>query len=251
MENVIDIGQTEQTVKRLDLNNGALWYVCVAPVFGLFLERYAASYTVGVALWIGCVISMLTAELIDLHLLSKCGYDTSKLKLWIWLFPIYVMKRERLCGHDLLKCALCAFVCLMALVLNGFVRSISIDGDYLTVSVQNTGVGSLDNFTGSSAKVIGECVTDYLGDDAQWSNEKTADTVWEITAAGEHEGVKYEVVFSVGYDGYAYQSLSLERLIKDGEELHDDDFSDLARIIFIDGKDSSSDSEAESSDSDE
>jgi hypothetical protein len=249
MENEIYLGQPEYTLRRLELNSGALWYVCIAPVFGLFLERYAGSYIVGAVLWIGCVVSMLIAELIDLHLVSKSGYDTSKLRLWIWLFPVYVMKRERLCGRDILKCALCAFVCLMALVLNGFVRSISIDGDYLTVSVQNTNVGSLDNFTGTSARVIGDCVTAYLGDDAAWSNEKTADTVWEITATGEHDGAQYEVVFSVGYDGYAYQSLSLERLVKDGEELHEDDFSDLARIIFIDDEQTDTGSSAESSDS--
>ena len=63
--------QQEQTCETPKLNNGALWYICLAPAFGLFMERYATSRVVGAAVWIMCVASMIAAEIIDIRILEK------------------------------------------------------------------------------------------------------------------------------------------------------------------------------------
>lgn len=220
--------------KNIPLNSGAIWFICFAPVFGLFLERYAGSWIVGAVIWISCAVMMLAAELIDIRLVERSGYDASKLKAWVWLFPIYVMKRERLCRRDVAKSAMCAFFCFLALALNGFVKGLSVDGDYLTVAVQSSSIASLDNFTGSSGKIIGDCVNAYMGEDTEWSNEKTDKDTWTITAVGAHENEALELRFVVVFDGYAYRSLVLKSIVLDGEEQGDDDFSELAKKIFID-----------------
>ena len=51
---------------------------------------------------------------------------------------------------------MCGFFIIAALFMNGFTQSIKIDNDYMLVSAQNSYVQSLDNFSGNSAKVIGE-----------------------------------------------------------------------------------------------
>ena len=220
--------------KNVPLNSGAIWFICFAPVFGLFLERYATSWIVGAVIWISCAVMMLTAELVDIRLVERSGYDASKLRAWVWLFPIYVMKRERLCRRDVTKAAMCGFFCIMAIVLNGFVKGISVDGDYLTVAVQSSGISSLDNFSGSSPKIIGDCVNSYMGEDTQWSYEKTDADSWIITAVGEHDGKTIDTEFVVVFDGYAYKGLSLTSITVDGEEQKDEDFSEMAKKIFID-----------------
>ncbi len=227
--------QQEQTCEKEKLNNGAVWYLCFAPAFGLFMERYATSRVVGAAVWIMCVASMIAAEIIDMRILEKSGYDTKRLRPWVLLFPGYIFIRERMVSGEIAKVFICGVFCVIAIAMNGFVRGLSVDGDYLTVSVQNSGISSLDNFSGSSPKVIGDCIASYLGEKAEWSSEQTGDDVWTIKAAGEHDGEKVIVEFEVEHDGYTYKGFRLSGLSVGGEELHDEDFEELAKKIFIDG----------------
>ncbi len=232
MEEVI---QQEQSGGENRINNGALWYICFAPAFGLFLERYAGSRVVGAAVWIMCVVSMLAAELIDMRILEKSGRDTKGLRPWAAVFPVYVFKRERLMSGELAKVFICGVFCVIAIAANGFTRGLSVDGDYLTVSVQNSGIAALDNFSGSSPKVIGECIETYMGEDAEWSSEKTKGNIWTITASGEHEGKKMTVEFEIEHDGYTYKSFRLTAISVGGKQMHDEEFEELAKKIFIDG----------------
>ncbi|MBQ7070326.1 MAG: hypothetical protein IJM87_03475 [Ruminococcus sp.] len=227
--------QQEQTCETPKLNNGALWYICLAPAFGLFMERYATSRVVGAAVWIMCVASMIAAEIIDMRILEKGGYDTKRLRPWVFFFPGYIFMRERMVTKEIAKVFICGVFCVIAIAMNGFTQGLIVDGDYLTVSVQNSGISSLDNFNGSSSRVIGDCIASYLGEKAEWSSEKTGDDVWTIKAAGEHDGEKVIVEFEVEHDGYTYKGFRLSGLNVGGEELHDEDFEELAKKIFIDG----------------
>ena len=89
---------------------------------------------------------------------------------------------------------MCGFFIIAALFMNGFTQSIKIDADYMTVSAQNSYVQSLDNFSGSSSKIIGECIASYLGDDAEWDCTKDGHN-YTVTVKGKHGSDNYTISF--------------------------------------------------------
>lgn len=237
---------SSNSAKAQKLNNGLIWFICFLPLIGLFFEKYADSKTAGIVLWVLVPLMMIGSSLADIGQLRRQGIETDRLIKWVWLTPVYVYKREKLCGRELYKAIICGFFVIAALFMNSFTQSIKIDTDYMTISAQNSYVQSLDNFSGSSAKVIGDCITAYLGEDAEWGCTKDGDN-YTVTAEGSHGSDSYKITFVIVYDGFTYCSFKISDVVKNGVSLRDDDFSAACKAIFIDGDESS---ESDSNDSD-
>lgn len=251
MDITINMPQTENnsnSAKALSLNNGLIWFICFVPLIGLFLENYANSATAGAVLWILVPLFMIGCSVADCKQLIKHDIAATHLYKWVWLTPVYVYKREKLCGRELYKAIMCGFFIIAALFMNGFTQSIKIDADYMTVSAQNSYVQSLDNFSGSSSKIIGECIASYLGDDAEWDCTKDGHN-YTVTVKGKHGSDNYTISFIIVYDGFTYRKFAISDVVKNDVSLRDEDFSSVCKAIFINGGDSS-DTDSSSSSAD-
>ena len=241
MDITINAPQTESnsnSAKAMSLNNGLIWFICFVPLIGLFLENYANSATAGAFLWILVPLFMIGCSIADCKQLIKHGIDAAHLFKWVWLTPFYFYKREKLCCRELYKAIMCGFFIIAALFMNGFTQSIKIDADYMTVSAQNSYVQSLDNFSGSSSKIIGECIASYLGDDAEWDCTKDGHN-YTVTVKGKHGSDNYTISFIIVYDGFTYRKFAISDVVKNDVSLRDEDFSSVCKAIFINGGDSS------------
>lgn len=208
MDITINAPQTESnsnSAKAMSLNNGLIWFICFVPLIGLFLENYANSATAGAFLWILVPLFMIGCSIADCKHLIKHGIDAAHLFKWVWLTPVYVYKREKLCGRELYKAIMCGFFIIAALFMNGFTQSIKIDNDYMLVSAQNSYVQSLDNFSGNSSNIIGECIASYLGEDAKWDCTKNGHN-YTVTVKGKHGSDNYTISFLIVYDGFTYRN---------------------------------------------
>ncbi len=225
--------EPSNSAKAMKLNNGFIWFLCFVPLLGLFFENYAVSRTAGIFLWIMVLLFMLAATAADYVQLKNAQLDVRRLTAWLWLTPVYIYKREKLCGYELYKAIMCGFFIVAALALNGFTQSIRIDEDYMTVSAQSSYVQSLDNFSGSSGKIIGDCIESYLGENAEWNCTKDGYN-WTVTVNGSHRNSDYSISFLIVYDGFTYRSFKISDVTKDGKSLSDDDFTNVCKEIFID-----------------
>lgn len=251
MDITINAPQTESnsnSAKAMSLNNGLIWFICFVPLIGLFLENYANSATAGAFLWILVPLFMIGCSIADCKQLIKHGIDAAHLFKWVWLTPFYVYKREKLCGRERYKAIMCGFFIIAALFMNGFTQSIKIDNDYMLVSAQNSYVQSLDNFSGNSAKIIGECIASYLGEDAKWDCTKNGHN-YTVTVKGKHGSDNYTISFLIVYDGFTYRKFTITDVIKNKVSLRDDEFSAVCKEIFTADKSDTDSSNEESSNS--
>lgn len=118
----------------------------------------------------------------------------------------------------------------------------------MLVSAQNSYVQSLDNFSGNSAKVIGECIASYLGEDAKWDCTKNGHN-YTVTVKGKHGSDNYTISFLIVYDGFTYRKFTITDVIKNKVSLRDDEFSAVCKEIFTEDKSDTDSSNEESSNS--
>ena len=132
--------------------------------------------------------------------------------------------------------------------MNGFTQSIKIDSDYMLVSAQNSYVQSLDNFSGNSSKIIGECIASYLGEGAEWDCTKDGHN-YTVTVKGNHGSDNYTISFLIVYDGFTYRKFTISDVIKNTVSLRDEEFSAACKEIFIDDNSDTDSNNEESSNS--
>lgn len=231
------------------VGGGMMWFVCCLPLLGLFLENFAVSKWAGIFLWIAVPVMMIACCFVDHRKLKKLCRDEScrSLAKWRWLVPVYVFKREKLFGRETYKAIMLVIFCAAALFMNGFVSGRSVNTDSIPVLLENSYVQNLDNFSGTSASIIGEQLDNYL-EETDWSCTKKGD-VYTAVCSGKKDGVKTEVVFKVVHDGFTYQSVRIDCIQVNGEKLVGDDYKDTLTRIFIPEALEDSSSEESSADS--
>ena len=104
---------------KADYDRGLVWFICILPLFGLFLEKYANGRLTGMLIWILIIVLIPLCCFFDCRNLEKKGTDISSIKKWIWLSPMYIYRREKLTGHEYLKALMTTIFIISAVMLNG------------------------------------------------------------------------------------------------------------------------------------
>lgn len=224
-------GFVQQPV-RPKTENGIIWYICILPLLALFLENYASSKWAGIFLWAATAVMLIVSCCYDCKKLEKADIDTSAVRGWVWLAPVYVYKREKMLGRETYKGIMLTVFLLAALAMNGFVQGTRINEDSLPEMLENSYVQNLDNFSGVSSNVIGEQLEKYLGEDADWKCTKKGD-IYTAVCTGEHKGKKVQVSFEVEHDGFTFLGCRVSEIISDGKKLEDEDFKKALAEIMI------------------
>ena len=219
-------------------DRGLVWFICILPLFGLFLEKYADGKITGILIWTLIIILLPVSCAADCINLKKKGEDISSIKKWVWLSPMYIYKREKLTGHESYKALMTAIFILSAFLMNGFIQGLKVNEDYVALVVQNSYVQNLDNFSGDSPNIIGEQTKSYFKE-TKWDCKKEGHT-YTVTCSAEKDNKKYEIVFIVTHDGFCFQSFRLDQIKENGEKLPSDKAQKLsAEILFPDNSESS------------
>ncbi len=224
-------GFVQQPV-RPKTDNGIIWYICILPLLALFLENYASSKWAGIFLWTAAVVMLIFSCCYDCKKLEKSGLDTTAVRGWVWLAPVYVFRREKMLGRETYKGIMLTVFCLAALSMNGFVQGMSVNEDSLPEIVANSYVQNLDNFSGVSSNIIGEQLEEYLGEDIDWDCTKKGD-IYTLTCTGKHDDKEVVVAFEVKHDGFAFLGCRVSEIRSAGESLEDEDFKNALLEIMI------------------
>lgn len=229
---MLDNNTQNEKITIPTFDSGAVWFVIILPVFGLFAERYANSIYTGTLLWALVIILMPIGCLLDCKHLKKQGLDTSGFSKWFWFAPAYLIKREKHLGKDYLKIAVLIFFCLAALALNGFIQGKQVNSNSILGIVKNSYVQNLDNYNGNSTNIIGTQISNFLGKDADWKCTKNG-IRYNVTCKGKNGSDTYEFHFVVKHDGFTYQGFAVTEILKNGKKLVDQDFREVMTKTFI------------------
>lgn len=228
-------------------SNGHLWFISVLPYFGLFLERFAANFTVGIFLWAIVIILLPTICIIDCRRLKAAGIDVSGIKKFIFIPPIYVYKREIIFRHDPNKGIVMLLGIITAIILNGFTQSLTLDNSKIMETVKMQHVTNLDNFSGDSSNIICEQLEKYFGKNGKWECRKVSDgnfvkggtydrsqkKGFEVVYTTKKKGNEYKIYFDLYHDGYTYQGFKMTYMTVDGKRPEDKEYKKLMTDIFI------------------
>lgn len=97
---------------REHVSNRIVWILAFAPILGYFLEYFVAgAYYEDVEaaqdavldnkFWFVTLILNIGLSYLDAQRLKSAGYDTEKIKGWVWLVPVYLYQRAKHMHHSL------------------------------------------------------------------------------------------------------------------------------------------------------
>lgn len=225
---------------------GGIWFVVLLPAIALYIQSIAVSKWAGYFLWATVIVAEIIACVMDRRALAEAmqGFDTSSLKKWVWLPPMYVYKREKFIGKEGLKALMLMIFTIAAIFGNGFVLGKQVNEDSITEIIESATVSSFTNLYTTSDNVVYDRLTSYLG--KYTSEVEKAGDEYTLTFTGEHDGKPAAVTVKVIHDGFVYVDCLAEGVTLDGKALEGDDLTAALKEIFIpEEADSSSSAEGE------
>lgn len=105
--------QTPPPISNKAMGNGFIWALCLAPIWGSFVQMLATEIRVVITgeefvlysdmWWVMLVINIGAIQL-DLGRLKQSGYNTQKIKWWMYLLvPVYVFHRDKIVKADMTR----------------------------------------------------------------------------------------------------------------------------------------------------
>lgn len=226
-------------VNIMPVDNGAAWFVALAPVFSLFLEMIVANVFAAIFLWIFTYLLCVAVCVYDKNKILAKRFNVQKLNFLCVLPPVYLFARNSVTRRK----NFCTFVCVCTLIIafvnNGFVSFAMLDEDGLIETVKAAYSNDLMNFSEidtASNNSISDEINDYFSDsNVKWSAEKGKKQS-TITASTDtfYNGVKteIEIEFVIYYDGFSYDGLEVTEIRGNGGALPDKDRDSLLMLIF-------------------
>ena len=221
------------------VDNGAVWFVAIAPAFSLFLEGITGNKIAAVLLWVFTyVLCVLVCAWDKKRVLSKF-YDTKALGHLNFIPVLYLFKRKSVTRQSSMYPIVCVGCILVALLQNGFTQiALTNENDYI-YTVQNFSCAEIIDFEEVNTiteKTVSEAVEDYLKhNEIIWQCEKGKE-VSVVTASADcsynGEKTRITIEFVMEYDGFAFGGIKIGDVILGGEVLKNEKRSTLLMQIF-------------------
>ena len=231
--NFYGYNQTAQNIQpNRNIQNGLIWFVCILPVFGLFLENYAINAIVGIILWSAVVVLIPFCCVIDCKNLEAQGYDMRSAKKFLFFPPLYIHKRNQIFHHSFINVLIISLGLATAVFFNGFSQGLTLTANKVQAVVQNSYVSNLENFSGTSTNIIGTQLEEYFGKSAEWTSEKTNDG-FSVVCSGTKGGETIKVYINVKHDGFCYQGVKVDKITVNNVKANKETSKKLLTEIFI------------------
>ena len=214
------------------LRSGLVWYAAVLPGIGLFLERFTLNKYLGLLLWGLIIIIRPFCCLADMRILEKRGVMSCS--RWFALVPtVYYFKRCMRLRHNM-AIAVVSMICFgYAVVGNGFTGGLMIDDQRIMNAVRNESIKSVTEL--KNEKISGSIAdaAESALDNAQWSIVSDGD-VRTVTVIGTSKSGNDSVslIFKVTHDGYTFTGFDLEKVMKNGSEIKDEEREEYLKKLF-------------------
>ncbi len=226
------------------LDSSRLWYAALVPLFGIYIEIYAANLTLALLVWGLALIMGPVACLLDRKHLVKRGADVSSLRpACVLLPPLYMIKRTKLTKDS----PVCAIVwCVMmayALIMNGFTSALTMDGDDIAGLIADSEWSYIEETKDVNCdRTIKETLEELSGGTLTWAGSKTDDGLSAVCADENGFGARFRLEF----DGYMVGDMHLVSINMDGAVYEGESAAKLITERF-DTPDSSEESSGDSS----
>ena len=233
MENNISINNLPK------IRNGRLWYVVLLPAIGLFLESFATNKWIGLGLWISIItISVIVCIRDEKHLRA---FGVSHLRLYKARFfpPLYIYRRLTATHQSYFPFGVFMALFLFALINNGFTTGLTMNDDDFILRVQINYVSAVKQFEDlKSTEEIEQRLEDFAIDDTlEWSYSEN-DKHKYVTVTGlcnydNKSSQRFELVFSLDFDGYAITKIEIIQAEFSKQELNGKEKDEFLKKIFI------------------
>lgn len=105
--------QTPPPISHKAMGNGFVWALTLAPIWGSFVQMLATEIRVAITgeefvlyskMWWVMIAINIGAIQFDLSRLKAAGYNTQKLKWWMYLLvPVYIFHRDKIVKADMTR----------------------------------------------------------------------------------------------------------------------------------------------------
>lgn len=225
------------------IDNGAIWFITLAPLFCLFLERLAFSRIVAAFLWIFAYIVCVVLCFKDYSKNQNnftSSVDTSAFKFSAFVPVLYLVLRNQKLQHQKQYHIFAVVFLLIAFLQNGFVSYyLTNESDYNNL-VQTSYVYQIDNFSDVAEKTyetVQEALESYLGhNNIEWScTQNKTHKIVTSTAKTSYNGKETTLImdYSFDYEYYDYTNIKITRVQLDDKEVYGEDLSALLMQIFF------------------
>lgn len=243
-----NFGQRIDISELPTIQNGAVYYAALLPLFGMFLENFAVNIWLGIFLWVLVIAAAPLACYRDAVQLERIGVAPPELKRSAWIPVVYIAKRCRALRQNYSPVVIIVIAVLYALGNNGFVASHSMkNSDYIDYVKTSSVVYIPEISDEMSPNTIAEQLSAYMDEIPVYKIERSG-SVRTITAEGKADGKKLSIVFTIKNDGFAFSDFKISEITLDGKKLNADERAELIKKIFIEYDAASQDEPQSSSD---
>ena len=222
----------------MKINNGGVYFVALAPLFSLFLEKMAGSRIAAIILWIFTyILCVLVCKYDKDKILSKC-FDTSPLDKYCVLPVAYIAKRNKVTRQGNNCLLLCVIAVIFAILRNGFVSYALIQDESYIVTAQQSyysdfiETSGIDNYLNPSVEEVLTKSCEGL----IWGCEKSGNDV-VVTVSGETvvdgKKVTISLSFEMWYDGYKFDGVYIKEVTKNNIKLDEEQITELLNDLYF------------------
>lgn len=241
-----DDGSLNYSVVKID--NGAAYFVALAPVFSLFFEKISESRIAAIILWaLTYVLCVFACKYDKNKILSKL-YDTKSMGNYCFVPVAYLYKRSKLIRQKATYVYICIVTMFFALVSNGFVSFALADSETYITTVKTSEFSEfvdtkdIENYLRPTiSEVLDKSLTSL-----EWNCETDKNDT-EVTATGkaliDGESCDVSIVFYMWYDGFVFEGIDINEITINGVEAPENQyeklFLDLYSIYSVENKENS------------
>ena len=238
--NVIDISQLPVA------DNALVWYAALLPILAKFFDNYTANKYHGALLWILVIVVRIAVCIYDNKKLIKLGIMRGQISPMVFLPSFYIMNR---CKTLMLRSKLIVVISFIAIanafVSNGFVKGLAATDETYCSYVKDyyssyiTNLPEDENFLANTDETLDGLISQYCGEEnaVTYASTKSGDAI-DISASSvctynDKENQKLEIIFSLDYDGYKFNGMSVDSINVGNKELTGDEKDTLLKDLFM------------------
>lgn len=223
-------------------DNGAVWFVAMAPVFSLIIGKLSGSKFAAIVLWVFTYILCVILCRRDCKILRKSGYEDRGIINLAFIPVVYLFARAKLIASgNYINGIVCVIATVIALVNNSIITPVPYsEQDYID-TVRYSYCSEITDLSDKSS------IADMMIDDVLSMNDSFADAKWSCSKGKEVSVVTVstdmtfdgktaavELDFTVEYDGFSFGGMKISEVRFGGDTVTGDKRKELLDKVFPD-----------------
>ena len=223
-------------------NDGPMLFVALAPFFTVILEGLIGDIIAAAILWVFCYFLCVMLCRYDYKKYVKpIEFNNFNLAPTVFVPIVYLFKRQKVFPNSKAYWAVCLAILIVSIMQCGFVQLLSFDEKSCLNTITNSSCALIDEVSDDenvlSKNTIGEAIRNYADtDNIDWTSKRIDYGTYKINVVFEAyyngELRNFYIEFTLNYNIYSFDGLSIDSISVDGSELSEADKKAVVMNIF-------------------